>query len=1262
MESQSNQSIKLPILQPDEYDLWKMRMEQYLQCIDYNLWEIIENCNAPIVTKIVDGKETVIPPTTVEEKAQRREELKERSNAATNKTRKNLLKQQYENFAESNIEVIEQTYERLQKLISQLHMHGEVIPQEHINQKFLRSLSQEWTVHTNVWRNKSEIETLSLDYLFNNLKAYESEGVNTANTQGAADSLTTIENLSDAMIYSFFASQPNDFVDVNESASEFVVEKPTVESNEPKTVKKAPIIEDWVSKSEEEDEPKSLKFKLTDESHVLLKFPRKDNKYSVDLKNVVPQGGGKATQSFLAEAVNTACYVQNRELVIKPHNKTPYELFIGRKLVLSFMRPFGFPVTIFNTIDDLGKFDGKADERFFTGYSTNNKAFRVFNSRTRIVEENLHVKFNENTPNITGSRPNLLFDIDALTKSMNYKPFVARNQSNGSADPLFSFSSKDSPGDGFKPSREEKNKDAEDTGNEDNEVPNIEEPRVNQEKDLNVNKTNNINIVSLTDNAVGTKHNAVHKNIVYGCVDHLNMPKLEGISTFEDTNEDIFGVEADLNNLEFTFQVIPILITRIHKDHPLQQVIRDLHLAPQTRRMSKNLEAHGLVSTVIQALKDPSWIEAIQEELLQFKLQEVWTLVDLPYGKRAIGSKWVFRNKLDERGIVIRNKARLVAQGHTQEEGIDYDEVFAPVARIEAIRLFISYASFKDFVVYQLDVKSAFLYEKALYGLHQALRSWKEICTAFKKMMHKKFQISSMGELTFFLGLRLYINDDWNEVKQLLRMELRFDFLNANPIKYALTVNPTIYNSCIEQFWATAKAKNINGKAQIHAKVDGKKVIISEATIRRDLKFEDEGGVDFLSNEGSKGLFWKGYTPIMLVPAQEEEVGKGSTIPSAPQHTPPIIQPTISKHQKKQNPKKSRRQDTELPQTSVPIETVADKAVNEGMYDSLEKATTTTTSLDAKHDRGGGPRRQDTMGDTIAQTSLGDEDASKQERNIADIDADAEITLVDETAKDQGSTYGDKDIKAKVTGVVMQEPSKTPTTTTIPISLKVQDKGKGVMVEEPLKMKKKDQISFDEQEARRLQDADYELAARLQEEEQGELTVEEKLRLFVELMDKRKNHFAKLRVEEKRRKPLTKAQKRNQIKMLKNFDREDLEVLWRLVKDRFVKSKPMDYMDSFLLHTLKTIFEHHVEDTVWKSQQGLTKVKSWKLFDSCRVHCVTIQKILYYLLVEKMYPLTNHILHQMLNNLKLQVDEECEMAYELLRLVKKQLKEGYKAN
>ncbi|GJY57896.1 putative ribonuclease H-like domain-containing protein [Tanacetum coccineum] len=291
-------------------------------------------------------------------------------------------------------------------------------------------------------------------------------------------------------------------------------------------------------------------------------------------------------------------------------------------------------------------------------------------------------------------------------------------------DPPFSSSLKDSPDAGFKPSGEEEKKDVEDPGNEDSEVPSTEEPRVNQEKDASVNSTNTINTVSPTVNTAGIEDNVVDENIVYGCDDDPNMPELEEI-VYSDDDEDV-GAEADINNLDTHIPVSPIPTTRIHKDHPVEQIIGDIYSAPQTRRLTKSVTEQAMFSSVqqrtnhkdfqnclfacflsqeepkkvIQALKDPSWIEAMQEELLQFKLQQVWTLVDSPNGKRAIGTKRVYRNKTDERGIVIKNKARLVAQGYTQEEGIDYDKVFTPVARIEAIRLFLAYASFKDFVVY----------------------------------------------------------------------------------------------------------------------------------------------------------------------------------------------------------------------------------------------------------------------------------------------------------------------------------------------------------------------------------------------------------------------------------------------------------------------------------------------------------------------------------------------------------------------------------
>nr|GEZ15303.1 hypothetical protein [Tanacetum cinerariifolium] len=140
------------------------------------------------------------------------------------------------------------------------------------------------------------------------------------------------------------------------------------------------------------------------------------------------------TIPFWAEAVNTACYVQNRVLVTKPHNKTPYELLLGRTPSVGFMRPFGCPDIILNTLDPLGKFDRKADEGFFVGYSVSSKAFRIFNSRTKIVQETLHINFLENQPNVVGSGPTWLFNIDTLTQSMNYQPVVVGNQPNSSAD------------------------------------------------------------------------------------------------------------------------------------------------------------------------------------------------------------------------------------------------------------------------------------------------------------------------------------------------------------------------------------------------------------------------------------------------------------------------------------------------------------------------------------------------------------------------------------------------------------------------------------------------------------------------------------------------------------------------------------------------------------------------------------------------------------------------------------------------------------
>ncbi|GJU88392.1 putative ribonuclease H-like domain-containing protein [Tanacetum coccineum] len=327
---------------------------------------------------------------------------------------------------------------------------------------------------------------------------------------------------------------------------------------------------------------------------------------------------------------------------------TPYELLHGRPPSISFMRPFRCPVTILNTLDPLGKFDEKADEGFFVGYSINSKAFRVLNTRTRKVEENLNINFLENKPNVARNGPDWLFDIDLLTNSMNYKP-----------------SSKDAV--------------ADDAGKKTN-----EEPANEGERNGFANSTNRDSTVSPS---VSTTRQ-IFTNVDDLSIDPL-IPDLKDTGIFSGAydDEDV-GAEADLNKLETTMNVSPIPITRIHKDHPKDQIIGDINSATQTRRMTKISKEHAMVSyikkqrrtnhkyyqnclfayfisqiepkKVIQALTDPIWIEAMQEELLQFKLQKVWTLVDLPKGKRAIRTNWVYRNNKYERGIVVRNKARLM--------------------------------------------------------------------------------------------------------------------------------------------------------------------------------------------------------------------------------------------------------------------------------------------------------------------------------------------------------------------------------------------------------------------------------------------------------------------------------------------------------------------------------------------------------------------------------------------------------------------------
>ncbi|GJZ02743.1 retrovirus-related pol polyprotein from transposon TNT 1-94 [Tanacetum coccineum] len=751
----------------------------------------------------------------------------------------------------------------------------------------------------------------------------------------------------------------------------------------------------------------------------------------------------KLPTTFWAEAVSTACYVQNRVLVVKPHNKTPYELFRGFKPALSFMRLFGCQVTILNTLDSLGKFDGKSNEGFFVGYSLSSKAFRVYNTRTKRVEENLHIRFLENKPMIEGTGLKWLFDINSLTQSMNYIPVIAGTISNDSAG-----------------TSGENIQDCivmpiwKDTSYFDSPTKDIDKDDISA-KDVNAARKH-VNTASLDVNTGSLKLNAVGPSVNTASSNKHDSPEdmftMGVCSTLEATHIESFSDEdepkVDLGNITNSYKVPTTPNTRIHKDHPIDNVIGDVKSSVQTRRMTKPTSEQGFLNDI---------------------------LVDLPSGKRAIGTKWVFRNKKDKRGIVIRNKARLVAQGHRQEEGIDYKEVFAHMARIEAIRLFLAYASFMGFLVYQMDVKSALLYGtieeevyvtqppgfkdpdhpdkvykvvKALYGLHQDPRAWyetlsnyllgngfkrgkidhtlfikkqkgdillvqiyvdniifgstnKELCTTFEKLMKDKFQMSSMGELTLFLGLQvtqkengIFINQDkyaaeilkkfnYTDVKSastpvdlekplvkdgdadvfvcnLYRFMIgslmyltasRPDIMFADsPFELVAYTDSDYAGSTQDRKSTTGGFKTLdNGEIELIATVDGHEKTITEASVRRHLKLAD---VD----EGIYGFFWVETTlfPTMLVTEQLSQ-GEGPTRPVGTQHTPTIIETSpqlqnISITYRKTRTR-TRRMGIRIPQ-SYGLSSVADEAITKEMHDGIGMATTTASSLEAEHGSG----------------------------------------------------------------------------------------------------------------------------------------------------------------------------------------------------------------------------------------------------------------------------------------------------------------------
>ncbi|KAJ9547722.1 hypothetical protein OSB04_020265 [Centaurea solstitialis] len=366
--------------------------------------------------------------------------------------------------------------------------------------------------------------------------------------------------------------------------------------------------------------------------------------------------------TFWAEAVSFACYTQNRSLVVKKHEKTPYHLLYNKRPNIKFFHVFGRKCFVLNHREPLGKFDPKGDDAIFIGYAWDTVAYKVYIPIIKIVVVSTNVKFDD-----------------------SFRTSVEVDRASVSTGRTF---------------------------NEVNEVstvhPESSAPtNPSEPTQLPFPTSNSFQIppplsIELPEPSISSS--SVHSEPIYE----------EQVSTsgeHEVTHED--STQSQI------LQEIPSNLNLPHsikwsKDHPQSQIIGDPSEGVKTRANVNYCLFACFVSKieskkVTDALEDPSWVEAMQDELLQFERNNVWTLTPMPIGKSAIGTKWVFRNKRDENGVVIRNKARLIAQGYCQEEGIDYEETFAPVARLEAIRIFLAYAAHRGFTVYQMDVKSAFL-------------------------------------------------------------------------------------------------------------------------------------------------------------------------------------------------------------------------------------------------------------------------------------------------------------------------------------------------------------------------------------------------------------------------------------------------------------------------------------------------------------------------------------------------------------------------
>nr|GEV40541.1 hypothetical protein [Tanacetum cinerariifolium] len=950
MQSLSRQVVvvsKPPILNPNEFDPWKMRIEKYFLMTSYSLWEVILNGDSPTPSRIVDGVVKVIAPTTAEQILAKKNKLKARGTLLMALPDKHQIKFNIHKDAKSLMEAIEKSvsvasFQALVSILPNVYSLSDAViysffasqfnsPQlenkdlKQIDVDYLEEIDLKWQMamltirvrrrghfskecrSSRENRNKeAPRRTVPVRVSTSNALKEPSFVHTSEHVKNPRTSVKEVEHPKQAANHRKDNQKPKDFKEINRGYVAFggnpkggkIIGKGKIKTckldfDDVYFLKELKF--NLFSVSQMCDEKNNVLFtdiecvvlssdyKLPDENHVLLRATLDESHlWHVWLGHINFKTMNKLVKSNLVRGLPSKIFENNhtcvackkekqhkasckskpissvshplqrlhmdlfgptfvkslnkksyylvvtddysRVLVTKPHNKTPYELLLGRSHSIGFMRPFGSLITILNTLNPLRKFDGKADEGFLVGYSVNSKAFRVFNIRTRIDQETLSINFLENQPNVAGSGPKWLFDIDTLTQSMNYQPVLAGNQPNHNAcirenldagkvrketnanevhvSPSGSGKTKKhddkakrvdkgkSPIDLSTRVREMRDEFKEFSINSTNKVNASSAPVITDGPNL-TNSTNSFNTASPSDTDVSLNFRTARKS---SFVDPSNYPDDRDMHALEDIVyldyvEDV-GVEANLSNLETNISVSPIPNTRVHKDHPVNQIIGDLTSAPQIRSMARMVKEQGGLNQ---------------------KMMKTFTI------------------------------------GDTQEEGIDYDDVFTPVARIEAISIeeevyVCQPPGFKD----PDYPDKVYKVVKTLYGLYQAPRAWK---FGFTDVKSARTPIKTENPL---LNDPDGVNTPRCDEDSLELMELMviqgtnlMRTMALELLLYALMVNPTIYVSCIKQFWATTSIKRANDVVKLQALTDRKNVVVTEDVIHQDLRLDDANGAFF---------------------------------------------------------------------------------------------------------------------------------------------------------------------------------------------------------------------------------------------------------------------------------------------------------------------------------------------------------------------------------------------------------------------------------